>query len=363
MKKRVTILLLALITLTLFVGCADSGKSVSSKETRTEEESDKEDDKENGKKEKSSKKEKNGKKKKKNKTSENDEKKKESHEDQDIPLYQKICGTYCYEYGENEEGTVTYPLDIVNFGGNLYAFGGASMDSFDSDHIGSYSFWAMELIPEEADDLFATDSDECRFGVLTFSIMSNLGKYWNEPEMITVRVIDEGLEMEDLPFIEESPALFMKNDRVERAFCYMNEGSADEKTDKDLKGIWQQADSQYPVFVEFMEDNNIKIYRKQPLSEVYLYGGSYTESSPGILECSLSTLGSGGMPTDFSMEYSIENGSMDIRFNDFYDTLADSINADDELTFKKIGAEDIPIITMEDIKDIEITNIYEDMDE
>lgn len=369
-KKLVTILLIALLTMSLLGGCADSGKSTSSKKTQTEEDSDEEDsedeDDEEDEEESSKKDKKSSKKKKKDKSKEKSEKgddEKGSKEKGDTPLYQKICGRYCYEYEDEDEMSETYPIEIFNFGGNLYAFGGGSMDSFDADNIESYSFWAMEFIPERSEDLFATDTDECSFGVLTFSIMSNIGKYWNEPDMIKIKVTDDGLEIYDMPNVGKSPALFKKNDNIERTFCYMNEGPVDERMDKDLIGIWQQAGSKVPLYIKFSENNNIELYRKDPLLEVLYCGGNFSETGNGRIACTVNYLGNGGMPSEFVIEYSIEDGEMTLLFDELYDSFGDDIEPQKELTFKKVDIEDISVITLDDIEDIEYINIYEDMDD
>ena len=366
MKKILMVLLIALMTVSLLGGCSDNGKSASSKKSQSEENSDEDDDEEYDEDEDEDEEydedddeeddEKETVSKKKKKSS----KKKDSSKKKGTPLYQKICGRYCYEYDDEDEMGETYPLEILNFGGNLYAFGGSSMDSFDADHIESYTFWAMELIPEQKEDLFATDTDECTFGVLTFSIMSNVGKYWNEPDMITVKVTDEGLEISGMPSVGESPALFKKNDHIERTFGYMNEEPVDEKMDKDLIGIWQLTDSDVPLYVEFSENNNIRIYRKDPLLEVLYRGGSFSEIGKDSIICTVSSLGSGGMPSEFIINYGIDGEKMTLQFDELYDSFGDDIEPLKELIFKKVDLEDIPVITLDDIEDIEYINIYED---
>ena len=50
-----------------------------------------------------------------------------------------------------------------------------------------------------------------------------------------------------------------------------------------------------------------------------------------------------------------------MRFSELYDTLADPYMLLDELTFQKVDADAIPVITLDDVKDLEIINIYEEM--
>ena len=353
MKKKTTVFLITFMTLGLLCGCAGSERKVSTAKSQikesTIEESAAESSVEASAEESSA-------------TESAEESTVETIAEEDsTPLYEKICGRYCYEYPGDDEMNTTYPLEIFHFGGNLYAFGGDSMDSFDSDHIASYSFWAMEFLPEKSEDLFAADADECDFGMLTFSIMSNVGKYWNKPDEIMVKIVEDGLEISGMPYVEESPALFRRNDHIERAFCYKNRSPVDEKMDQNLLGIWQQVDAEIPFYVAFSENNNIEIYRKAPLSEVYYLGGSFRETDTCHLECTLSTLGSGGMPTDLTIDYSLDAGTATMRFSELYDTLADPYMLLDELTFQKVDADAIPVITLDDVKDLEIINIYEEM--
>ncbi|MCR4788404.1 MAG: hypothetical protein K5888_07455 [Lachnospiraceae bacterium] len=365
MKRFVKILLLALIALSLICGCADTGRSSDKKSKSTESSTDDDDEDEDD--NSSSKKKKKSKKDKDNEEDEEEEstskKKKKSGKSDGTPLYERICGSYCYDYGNGEEETQTYTLDVFSFGANLYAYGGDSMDSSDADLIEPYSFWALEFIPDNEEDLLSTEADECSFQMLTFSIMSNLGMYWNEPDQIKIKVTNEGLEIKGLPYISagtDSPALFKKNDHIEPAFTYMNTKPVSEKMDKDLIGIWQETDSEVPFYVEFSENNNIKIYQKHPHIEVTYSGGSFSETEDGHLECTLSYLGNGSQPSECTIDYSIDGDEMTLSFDEIYDVTEDSAIHNEEMTFKKIDVEDIPVITKDDLKGIKITNIYEE---
>jgi hypothetical protein len=140
----------------------------------------------------------------------------------------------------------------------------------------------------------------------------------------------------------------------------MNEEPVNEKMDKDLIGIWQLTDSDVPLYIEFSKNNNIRIYRKDPLLEVIYLGGSFSETGKGSINCTLSSLESGSMPSEFIINYSIDGEKMTLQFDELYDSFGDDIEPLKELIFKKVDLEDIPVITLDDIEDIEYINIYED---
>ena len=76
------------------------------------------------------------------------------------------------------------PLDLPAAG-----TGSAAQASFPD----AYSFWAMELIPKDAGALLRTDTEEAEVGILSFSIMSNMSKYWGSPEKAILRLTDDGV--------------------------------------------------------------------------------------------------------------------------------------------------------------------------
>ena len=81
-----------------------------------------------------------------------------------------------------------------------------------------YSFWAMEIVPKEAGALQSTDQDSADIGVLTFSVMSNMGKYWDKPAYGTIELTEEGVAFlgkdgADNPLIEGAERVeFVRDD-------------------------------------------------------------------------------------------------------------------------------------------------------
>ncbi|MBQ7636485.1 MAG: hypothetical protein IJS80_04160, partial [Lachnospiraceae bacterium] len=95
----------------------------------------------------------------------------------DLSLAERMCGKYSYHSG-GSDGNEFFTLDVISFGNNLYAMGGEAMGD-DSDSLEPYSFWAMEFIPNNKEDLKSTTSLKADVNILEFSIMSNQSQYFN----------------------------------------------------------------------------------------------------------------------------------------------------------------------------------------
>ena len=122
--------------------------------------------------------------------------------DSEKTFAEKVVGRYTCADGDSE----VYVLELMNVHGNLYAKAGIAMadDSEGADSAAgaggaqasfpeTYSFWAMELIPKDAGALLRTDTEEAEVGILSFSIMSNMSKYWSSPEKAILRLTDDGV--------------------------------------------------------------------------------------------------------------------------------------------------------------------------
>ncbi len=316
----------------------------------------------------------------------------------DRPLCLRLCGKYSCQFSEEE----CYILDIMGFGENLYAYGGTALGDETSDLLEAYSFWAMELIPESAEDLISAESDGCRIGIMTFSIMSNLGEYWSVPSLGTVRIVDGDLLLdgfdENSPFdCDEAALLFKRDNRVEDAFPYMMRG--EESGGNDLKGVWRQkigdgeddgeksvekdgdknggdeegkdggksvekdgdksegkdgdaegSDEVAPLFIEFVDETDIRFYRKSADSQVFLGCGNYNLISDETISVTYNVLGNGTMPCTFKSGYVRDGGLLtfepDFEYGDVGELFAD----EDSLEFERIYAEEIPVITLKDVE-------------
>ncbi|MCR5734751.1 MAG: SPOR domain-containing protein [Lachnospiraceae bacterium] len=280
----------------------------------------------------------------KNKKDKKDNKKSEDAES----LAQRMVGKYYWSYGENpdsDEPAECLVMNVITFGDNLYAFCGNAYED-DPDHIESYSYFAMELIPFDTDDLTSTESDSVEINELIFSNMSNIDKYWNSGWPGTVTLTDEGLlfeDFEDFDFLcgsDGESRLFEKDDRVEDIFPYLNPES--ESGEKKLQGLWM-TDDEYPLFIEF-NGSNMTIYQKEAGAEV-LYEMGGCEFTKGGFSFMGNRLGYGTMPFDTEAEYEISGKTLKIEFDD---NVSEALSG--ELTLEKADVTDIPVITMDDVE-------------
>ncbi|MBQ7175111.1 MAG: hypothetical protein IJR62_06600 [Lachnospiraceae bacterium] len=267
-----------------------------------------------------------------------------------LPLYKKLCGKYSSEIdGEYEV------LEITEFGGNLYAFGGNAIGEPESEELELYSFWAMEIFPENQDDLFSTDSDELKAGIMSFSIMSNFGKYWDPPSVGTIRWTKEGIGFEgfdsSFPFSGGTPARpFTLDERVADTFPYLNQHAVVPAS--ELMGFWKETNSDVPVYLEFTEDGNVLIYRKDIGSEVRFGCGGYQVSGESEIEGMMNLLGSGTMPNAFTVGLKQNGDTLTIDTGSDAGELAELFfEGIQTAQFVRIRADEIPVITLSDVKE------------
>ena len=272
----------------------------------------------------------------------------DSIEDNSATLCNRLCGKYSYKVNSEEY----YTLEITSFGNNLYAFGGEAMGTETSEALETYSFWAMELIPEDVAELTSTESERYRAGILTFSIMSNMGKYWSAPSEGYISVSDEGVVFEDFdsnfPYGDEALGkVFVRDERVEDMFPYIKEdGSVDAA---DFEGLWREKDSDEPFFVEFSEGKNITVYQKSPDKEVLFGRGSYSLDEGSFISARVNLLGNGDMPTELGAEIEHDAGFMTLKLhNELYES--NVVFGDRGLIeFEKVDPADIPVVKLSDV--------------
>ena len=204
---------------------------------------------------------------------------------------ERVCGRYSHETGENEYEI----LEITNFADNIYAYAGEAYSDDMADELDTYSFWAVEFIPFSKESVADYDSDECDFNILCFSIMSNLGKYWGAPQKVKLKITDDGL---DWIAKDGTTTHYIRDERVASTFPYTSyEVEAPSFVSSEMRGIWKQIDSaSVPYYVEFVEPSQMRIYRKDPASEVFLAcGGLSLDTEKGEAVCTYSVLGCGDM--------------------------------------------------------------------
>ena len=273
----------------------------------------------------------------------------EETEAEGMPLYRRLCGKYSRPDGTEEYDTI----EIGEFGGNLYAFCADAMGDEKADTLEIYSYWAMEIFPEAAEDLLSEDANAFRAGVMEFSNMSNLGKYWGPPSAGTIRLEDGNLIFEDFgpgfPFGDGSPKLiFEPDERVEDTFIYSNTDST--VPPDDFAGFWKEKGSEVPLFLEFTKDHNLRIRQKDPAAELVLCCGGYQMTGESSLKGRLNFLGDGSIPIDLDADIQVRGNDL-IMTPGPEDAGSERFGRSGELVFERISRQEIPIITLAEIPD------------
>ncbi len=279
-----------------------------------------------------------GKKETKNKKKRPDKKQNEEGKKVAQSLALRLCGKYSYHAEDEDE---YYLLTLVAFGDNLYAYCEEAMD--DEGEIITYSFWASELIPEDAKDMSSTDGDSVDVKALSFSVMSNAGQYWNSGIEGTVSLADGGVAFTgfDDGFLSsgDEERVFEKDDSFEGLFPYL---SGEKNGSEELQGYWESNGPATPVYLRF-DGSDIYLYQKAPDKEVYFAGGSYTEDS-GTLSVTCSMLGNGGMPDEWEAEIKADGDQLILYAQDM-----GLEGLEGETVFEKTTASSIPVFTADQI--------------
>lgn len=275
-------------------------------------------------------------------------------------LASRLCGKYSYHVSGNGQEDEYYILDVISFGDNLYAYAGEAIGDGSTGALEAYSFWAMELLPDNAMDVSDTGKNRIGVNLLQFSVMSDIGKYWSEPIHGYVELTDEGLLFEGFddeflcPSADEG-RLFLKDERVEDVFVYLNDNS--KKSSREFDGLWKGVGEDESVWIDF-DGSNVRIYKKRPDSEVVFAAGGY-EVSNGKIECVMSFLGYGTEPYEWSARYKYEGDKLSIvsEYGDEISVLGD------KAVFTRASEGDIPVYSVNDIKLDESAFVkYEDED-
>lgn len=262
------------------------------------------------------------------------------------PLYHRLCGKYSLPISDDEY----YTLEILSFGENLYALGGKAVYEEEDPVLAPYSFWAMELVPENKRDPGSGVKDAMTTGILTFSIMSNGGRYWGAPSAGEIRLTQEGIVFDgfdsSFPFgdgVLGQP--FTKDTRLTDCFPYKGQ---DFEISGELTGLWREADATVPLYLSLSSDGDILLYRKAPDSEVYFAGGNCKTGADGTLFILASILGCGDMPIELQAGWQRSKEALVLNFDGLEDGPA-PLALGDAVTFERITPEDLPVFTLSDI--------------
>ena len=262
----------------------------------------------------------------------------------------RVCGNYI---GEEYDGS-GFVLSIYNVLGNLYAYAGNTESKDDTD---VYSFWAVEIIPEDPADLFDENTDEIDVGTLQFSIMSNMSKYWGSPIPGSIKIEGDGITVsgpDGNPMGAYSSSLHLtKVDKELGLFesDYSDMIDIDNPADDDsLLGVWKQKNSDSPTFLIFEkkdEKNRFVLYRKEAGREVVFYGGEYAVDGSGNIDIAMEAIDNGA-PSNIEAHYLINGDTLELTNNiDIVDLFADN-----DLQFVKATEKDCPLVSLYDPDDI-----------
>lgn len=213
------------------------------------------------------------------------------------------------------KGNTSTKLELYAVGGNLYGF----VDTEDS------GFAAIELYADDGD--FASHkANNLDVAVLTFSIQSNLSKYWGSPATYNMELTEDGIQFIDLdsgnPAMFETATFIRTDEKMGNldAFCYRAEDySVDKVCSKKLShdypseiiGMWRiLGDKVAAPMIEFTEDGLVQVYLANPGEEVLLYRGNYgilPESDHGEIwiKAVMQGLGYGSSPNIYNLAVTV----------------------------------------------------------
>ena len=261
-------------------------------------------------------------------------------------LAKRMTGKYSFDTEDDDpENDKCLIMNVVEFGDNLYAYCGEAMK--DDGQIEAYSFWATEFIPLAAGDMSAKTSDSAKVCALNFSIMSNVGRYWDSGREGTIALTDGGLLFEGFGndgFLcgdAGEQRLFSKDDSIEDAFPYVTENGSG--GDDALQGLWSMEGDDAPIYLDF-RGSDLTVYKKSPSAEVDLLrfgcefaGGSFTGRG--------NALGYGSMPYEISVKYSIDGDRLNLSIDG--DTILAEMTG--ELVLTRAEDKDIHVIAMDEV--------------
>lgn len=269
----------------------------------------------------------------------------------ELSLAKRLCGKYSYKDSNGEYQI----LEICEFADNLYAYYGFSMEEeegVEPDELYAYSFYCLELIPDNASDVRSETADSVDVNILAFSIMSNLTKYQAAPEKCNIELEEGGIEVTSAYFTGKNETVFFEaDDRVEDAFPYMKDADAGKGINDDFfTGLWRETGSDNPYYLDFKENGVIKIYQEEPGTEVTFGGGSYSGPENDLLSFRCSFLGSGSMPYE-TQTWIYPNGNNEIEL-EFSSSDISDFEEKKDMFFEKIEEADVPIVTIDEVKKI-----------
>ena len=264
-------------------------------------------------------------------------------------LAKRLCGKYSYK-DDNGEYQI---LEICEFADNLYAYYGLSMEEeegVEPENLYAYSFYCLELIPDNDADVRSKTSDSVDVNILAFSIMSNLSKYQAAPEKCNITLKDDGIEVSTAFFTGKNETVFFESDdRVEDAFPYTKDAETGKNIDSEqFTGLWREHGTIEPYYLRFDEDGVFWIYQEMPGKEVLFGCGSYYGADEDEVGFRFNCLGYGGQPCEAQADYLINSdGELELEFS--YCDLED-LEERAVVYFEPITESDVPIVTIDKVQ-------------
>ena len=268
-----------------------------------------------------------------------------------MTLASRLAGVYsCEQDGEY------HTLELFEFGGNLLGQGGIAEKPEGNDPAEPYSFWALEVVPADAEALLGTQGDSFEAGVLQYSIMSNMDRYWGAPEKTTVRLTDKGISFAGLEYVREDREGTAFTD-VSPLFSGLEAGTVPEK----LPGLWRQKNGgDAPVFLEFSEEKDaagagaLRIYRKAPGKEAVFGCGKFFVDKDGRLFAGSSFTDNMAPEGTMNVEMTLEGDDALKLVPEEYNSLFESaLSLEGEIEFERIAPEEVPLTVLAEPDDLE----------
>ena len=291
-----------------------------------------------------------------------------------MTLAEKLEGKYVCPLEDGEY----YTLDLKNAWGNLYAEGGNAMEYEDGEFPEPYSFWAMELIPSDPAALLSTEGTEAEVGILYFSVMSNLTRYWGQPDLASLALTEKGVTL-SWPDREDEGKTRGGGSSLE--FQRLPETASDagigrffdQAMPKDvggdipgeLFGLWREKDSDTPAFLEFrkgvegMAGNRalFRVWQKKPGTEVLLGDGVFLCRDDGTMQTVFTCPESADMPLEWLRQYQLKGGDTLVfpveneggspeSFKGLFSEEADTV-------FERVTEEDVPLVCLASPDDVD----------
>ncbi|MBQ7534235.1 MAG: hypothetical protein IJT43_01295 [Stomatobaculum sp.] len=266
-------------------------------------------------------------------------------------LASRMAGVYsCEQDGEY------HTLELFEFGGNLLGQGGIAMKPEGKDPAELYSFWALELVPADAGALLSEKGDSFEAGILQFSVMSNMSRYWGTPVKDTVRLTDKGILFSGMEYVRENREGTAFTD-VTPMFGGMEPGTVPEK----LPGLWKQKNGgEAPVFLEFSEDSgpegsgSLRIYRKVPGKEVLFCCGRFFFDKDGKFYAGSSFLHNAAPVETMNADVTFPgNDTMKIVLEGNDSLFGEGFSLGEKAEFERVSPDAVPVTVLAEPDDME----------